>query len=439
MIYFSFRINLCFLLSILLSNLLVFAEEKKPTMTILAQIAADNNLFVFAGRNLKQMEAIGSNENVKIVINFDMRKKGNSKITKRLYIEKNKAKQIGQDLSLDSGDYQNLIDFCKWSIENYPSDEYALILWNHGCGILEPRMRHAFNPTQFFNFNPTTRMIEIDRSLEFFEQIHKDAKRGICFDDTSGNYLTNQKLKEALSHVCSTYLNGNKFAILACDACFMSMLEVAAPLKNYVEYFVGSQEVELGTGYNYTAVLKPFENGSMDKVNFAKHIVTCFETAYNKITYDYTQSALDLKNIHLLTQNVDELSKLLIEALQYQKNNTLRHAIRFSKDREKCTHFEEPSYIDLGHFYSNLIYNLKRCEFTNDRNYKQELNNLLQTGLELIDKIVIANVVGKNLKYAKGISIYFPKSGNNIHASYEHSEFALQTHWLKFMKQFFKN
>ncbi|MBT4578099.1 hypothetical protein HOB95_03470, partial [bacterium] len=43
-------------------------EQKIANWTVMIYISADNDLFSFAGRNMKQMEAIGSNENLNIIV-----------------------------------------------------------------------------------------------------------------------------------------------------------------------------------------------------------------------------------------------------------------------------------------------------------------------------------------------------------------------------------
>lgn len=466
------------------------AEE---TYTIIIYMCADNDLFPFAGRNIAQLKRIGSNSRIKIAVNLDMHRPGQPKKTKRLLIEKNKYTQIGNDLTMDSGDAQSLIDCCRWAITSYPSKNYILVLWNHGTGILEPAIKRAINPAKLFSFDPKTKLINLNRSKGFLDFINQEQQesnqniisqnlqnnisnnplitskqdleainvindfedeiatdfrtniatnyatttRGICFDDSTGNYLTNLSLQHALKTICNNYLGGNKFAIIACDACLMSMLEVAIPLEKYAHYFVSSQEVELGTGYNYEAVLMPFLNKTLSKSELAQHIVKAYQEAYGRITHDYTQSAIDLSKIKALESNLQKLSSTLTYGLKNQKNKTVKEAIQLSKHKNFCTHFDEPTYIDLNHFYSNLHNNMSNFRL-NDNNatnhFKATLEQVIKEGQQLISKVVIANTAGQNLRNAKGISIYFPE--HHIHSSYYRSDVALNSGWLGFLKQY---
>ena len=419
----------------------------EPSLTVILYMAADNDLYTFVGRNITQMQAVFAKFNektrrqVKVVIHIDMHRPGQPKLSRRFFIDKNNLMQVGPDMCMDSGDPQTLIDCCRWAIENFPSSEYALFLWNHGFGIIEPPIKQAINPVQLFRYNPQTKLIELNRSIGFLDFVQSQAQqtpvRSICFDDTTGNYLTNLKLKEALHTVCTQYLKNKKFAILACDACLMSMIEVVSPLKEYVEFFVGSEEVELGTGYNYQMVFTPFVSSFLDKRSFATHLVHAYHKTYSKITQDYTQSAIDVSAIYLLDQKIDQLAQLLIEGLKKQVNGSVKAAIRLSKHRNFCTHFDEPTYIDFGHFCSNLHMNLSNCQLqTNVDTYsfKQKLTQNLQQTLDILKSAVIANTVGKNLMHARGLSIYFPE--NHIHSSYRQSVFATQTHWLTFLTHY---
>ncbi len=417
--------------------------------TIIVYIAADNDLRSFAARNIKQMASIGSNEHINILVHLDIRITGNKKITRRYYVEKDKILHMNAHDSssqrMDSGNPKTLISCCEWAIPNYPAQEYALFFWNHGTGIIDPGQGKLINPAELFTFNPTTNKLELDRSIGFLDLINslnadkflQIDQRGICWDDTTGNYLTNRKLDMALTNICKKILNGKKFSIIGFDACLMAMLETASLLKNYAHIMVGSQEVELGTGWNYAKVLAPFAYQSLEKNAFAKHIVQMYYKTYSMLTNDFTLSAINLNYIINLEKNLDLVARLLLQCLENQKNKSVSQAIRASRNRLICTHFDEPSYIDLHHFYFNLQKNIRRFILTN-----KQKNNMLPTALyqaiengkELIKELIIANTVGKNLKDAKGVSIYFPE--RRIHSSYQQAPFASTNSWPKFLTQY---
>lgn len=409
--------------------------NKPHKRTIMIYMAADNDLRPFAARNIQQMANIGSNENITIVVHLDIRISGNKKITRRYLIEKDQVLHIDPynplTQQMDSGNPATLISFCEWAIKNYSADEYDLILWNHGTGILEPPRGKIINPMDLFVFNPSTHRLDLDRSIGFMDAIdHLEPKqRGICWDDTTGNYLSNRKLETALETICQKCLNGKKFGIIGFDACLMSMIEVSSFIKKYAQVMVGSEEVELGMGWKYDEVLFPFIKETLSTFAFASHIVNAYNKTYQSITNDYTLSAINLNSIDLLEQNIDHVAKILIEGLDKQKS-AIHQAIKDSKNKLVCTHFDEPTYIDLHHFYKNLSNNIKKLTAEGiylSPTVKNTLLAKLDEGIQLIEHLVIANTVGKNLKNARGIAIYFPERG--IHSSYKEAIFLKYNAW----------
>jgi cysteine peptidase C11 family protein len=416
--------------------------KKAKRRTFIVYMAADNDLRAFAARNIQQMSSVGSNQNITIVVHLDIRISGNKKITRRYLIEKDRVLHVEPydplTQQMDSGNPATLISCCEWAIKNYPADEYDLILWNHGTGILEPPHGKIINPTDLFTFNPITYRLELDRSIGFFEAFNLigQNQRGICWDDTTGNYLSNKQLDLALQTICQKCLGGRKFGIIGFDACLMSMIEVASFIKKYARAMASSQEVELGMGWKYDEVLYPFSREPLDTFSFASHIVDAYENTYQSITHDYTFSAINLDNIDLLEKNIDIVSSLLIEGLSSQKVSFSR-AIKDSRNKLACTHFDEPSYIDLHHLYTNLLNNIKKINVGNeqrDQQIQEILLGRLKEGIELIEKIVINNTTGRNLKNAQGISIYFPE--RTIHSSYQYASFITSNHWGLFLTHY---
>lgn len=417
-------------------------KSKKKSWTCVVYMSADNDLRNFAVRNIKQMAVIGSTEYINILVHLDIKISNNQKITRRYYIEKNKIIHLNahDDLSqsMDSGNPDTLISACRWGFTNFPAEEYALIFWNHGCGYLNPSRGYIFNPTNLFLFNPENNKFELDRTIGFIDLIDRryQQQRGICWDDSTGNYLNNTKLVFALQTIKNDILKGKKISLLGFDACLMMMYEMAALIKDYADVMVGSCEVELGTGWAYDEVLAPFASQTITPEHFAQHIVNAYEVAYNNITEDFAQSAVNLNNVDKLKPIIDEIATLLIQSLQQQKNNSVKKAIWLSHNKEFCTHFDEPSYIDLHNLLCNLEKNINLFQLINtenDKNIKNSLKTLLKNGITCLEGFIIANKAGKNLCKAKGVSIYFPE--RNIHASY----FSDLTYmWSTFLQQYHK-
>jgi hypothetical protein len=410
------------------------AREKKP-WTFIVYAAADNNLRDFAPRNIKQMSAIGSNNQVNLLVHLDTRLNGQKKITRRFFIEKNNQAQIDipdYNLPMDSGDPQTLISTCKWAIQDYPADHYALILWDHGTGIIDPYGRRQIDTNMLYIYDPINNTYELDKSIGYLDLIEAlNDPKGICWDETTGNYLTNQKLEFALNEIVSRYLYGKKLDIIAFDACLMSMIEIANITKNYALIQISSQEVEPGPGWKYDEALSLFSYSNPSAQELSVHIVNAFAKAYKPIGnhpgfVDFTQSAIDLTMIDSLEKNIDALAQLLLNGLESDPNS-FKNLIIQSRSKKNVTHFNEPSYIDLYHLYTNLLENNKRLRSNFLTN---QLTQILQEGQAIMKKAVLNNVTGSNLPYAKGISIFFPEK--RIHPSYKKSNFA-KNNWANFL------
>jgi hypothetical protein len=431
-----------------------FTQSKKK-VTVLVYVAADNDLYPFAYRNIAQMKQVGSNDNLNILVHLDIRHSGQPKVTKRIYIEQDKVWQIGPDYVLDSGSDVTLFDSVNWALQDFPSDHFILDLWNHGSGDLNPILKKTINPSQLFHYNAETGLIELDRSIgfiDFVDQLNREeseeelsrtnasCKRGICFDETNGTYLDDAKLMRAFTKIVKER-NGKKIDIILFDACLMAGTGTAQIMSQFADYMVASEEVVPGSGYNYQLLLQPLLAGHISMEDFAKHVVASFYATYGKQTNDYTQSALKLANFKAVSNNINLLSILLIDAIHQQKRNSVKQVIKKCRSRQTCTYFDEPTYIDLYNFYDNLLKNIDQIALNTIQETTEmiaAIKHTLQDGLKLIHNLVVSNIAGKNLAGAHGLSIYFPEYNmtSPSYQSYNSTEFAKNNSWPKFLQAY---
>lgn len=398
------------------------AVVKTVFWKVLVYMAADNDLNPFALEDLKEMSQIGSNENLVIIVQFDGL--GENAYTQRLLIHKGKIYEISVfEHKVDMGAAQSLTEFCLWAHSAYPSQHTALILWNHGSGVLDPARGRPFSAAQLFSFNPISNMLEIDRSITFFEYLQR---RGVCFGDTYGTFLSNQRLEESLKNIVKGM--GKKLDVIAFDACLMSMIEIADYVRGYADFMVGSEEVEPGTGWFYHLVLAPLAKRYMSPRDFAIHAVESYRKGYISKTRDFTQSAIDLQKSGLLISLFHRLSTVLLKASNSQLYGTVDIAISHAIDNTHCTHFAEPNYVDLGHFLRNLRLVIPYMQLqTGNSAVLTQLKQLIGDTLTMLNQVVIANAVGSNLKEASGLAIYYPQG--YLSSSYELTHFYKENAW----------
>lgn len=412
-------------------------QAYKDGWTILVYIAGDNDLYKFAIRNMAQLGTIGSDDKLlNIVIHFDYHQNLQPKESRRFFVERGRLVQVGSIPAMDSGSEKTLISAAEWAIKNYPSRYFAVVLWNHGSGDLNPsKARQLINPAELFYYDPITHQITLDRSITFLEFLSQKAfERGICFDDSTGNYLNDTRLAIALQEIVRLR-NNRKIDIVLMDACLMAGIGTAQLLSHYADYMTGSQEVVLGPGYNYASLVRPLASKALSPEAFAQHTVSSYAATYGPVTQDYTESAINLNNMNLIAQNVNSLARLILYYSVYDPNRIILRTVKLCGSKELCTHFEEPTYIDLRHFYENLLVHCAHISIQNEegQDFYSSLKEIIATGIDIHSKVVIHNVAGKNFARATGLSLYFPQ--RYVHPSFELTYFGRNSDWLSLIKK----
>ena len=357
-------------------------KAKKAAMkewTFAVFLNADNNLDPFGVEDQEEMSRVGSNENVNIVTLID-RESGPAQIN---YIEKNKIKKIKDMGELDMGDYKELVKFCKFIKENYPAKHYMIGIWNHGSGWKA-------------------------------KQDASNVVRGISYDDSSSNHITNDQLAIATKEIAQVL--GQKIDVINMDACLMGMAEVAYAIKDNCEYFVGSEETEAGKGTPYDDVLKGLKPG-MSARDFANHWVNAYAESYNGGSQgrdDSTQSAYDLSKTDALLDAMDGFAKAIMSG---------KYADKVTLAAGKTVKFAYPQNIDLLHFLKNL-----RPEVQGDSS--------LITAMDKVEKAAKAMIINNKTtgryynKYenAEGIAVYLP-SNLAIESKYLTLDYSKKVMW----------
>lgn len=380
---------------------------KKPT-TVLVYMAADNNLAPEARKDIEEMQKIGSTRNLSILVHLNTRLSTGKKITRKLYITKGSAIQIGPDESRDSGIAPTLLEACTWALTSYPSDQFALILWNHGAGPL--------------NRNDSMHELSV-HDQEWTQGLF--GQRGVCYDDSTGHYLNDIALSNVLDIVVNKYRKGQKLDIIAFDACLMAGIEIAHLVAPYANYLVASQQTIPGSGYNYTTLLDPVSKRIVPSKDFATWFVRSYDLEYANKVNDYTLSTIDTTRALAIVNYTNALAALLIKGLQGNDAKNVRMAIQ--KAAQQTVYFEEPTYLDLAHLYRNLSSVITPLPFS-DNLLKNQILTTIVMNLNAISQAVLASVAGPYYRGNSGISIYFPESGS-VEPSYLNLLWAQKNSW----------
>lgn len=185
----------------------------------------------------------------------------------------------------------NITEFIKKAADYAPADRYVLILWNHGGGSIAGYGDQANSST----------VIDIKNAV---------AASGIHFD------------------------------IIGFDACLMSTLETAYALKDYADYFVGSEEVESGFGWNYEDFLQELSaNSSISSKDLAVMITEKYQKKYTTEPMQdelYTLAAIDLKQIENLKNAFESYTGAMLKNIDgipaWTKFNAARQMAEYYGD-----------------------------------------------------------------------------------------------------------
>ena len=389
------------ILSSVVSVIPAHAEDDKiPTHTIMlyaigTDLESDSGCFTF---NLKQIARSAYNENVSFIVMTGGAKKwqteseylsGAEEISAeynqiwRITGKENGEKHGKMTLLEGSGlpglektamsDPAVLTGFIDYCYENYKSDCYDIILWDHGGGPA-----HGYG------------------------------------NDARGGYLSLCDLYDAFSS-CKLIKDGKRFEIIDFDACLMASAEVIAALGGFTDYFVGSAETEPGTGQEYyswltTLNLEPYIDGA----TLASYIVESTLLYYNYNTQfveDATLSAVNTKNFFekvlpglIMTDDI-----LISEArTKSEKNGKYNFYDEiYSLDCAIAYNYGDYSLYDLGNLLCALSVTQTEFDRLDDAEIESVSNAYTDTVSELIktlsDDDVIFTKSTKSLKKAVNI------------------------------------
>ncbi|MEG2173936.1 MAG: clostripain-related cysteine peptidase [Oscillospiraceae bacterium] len=225
----------------------------------------------FASVNISEMAAAVQSPKVNVVFQtggakqwaFDEIDPGQ---LERWKVDSNHFKLVDSQPLASMGAADTLGQFLQWGVEAYPADKYMCLLWDHGGGSVA----------------------------------------GIAADELfDWDTLDLRELAKGVS------MAGVQFEVVGFDACLMATLETAAAMSPYSRYMVASQELEPGTGWDYTAWLNSLaEHPASDGLEIGKVICDSF---YQKCKKDgneslTTLSVIDLSKIPALVQKFDRMA-----------------------------------------------------------------------------------------------------------------------------------
>lgn len=252
--------------------------------------------------------------------------------------------------STDMGDPTTLYKFLADTLPKYSSDNNGLVFWNHGGGSIT----------------------------------------GVCFDEKNNdNSLSLKELDQALASV--NEILGRNFNFIGFDACLMGSVETANTLVPYADYMIGSEEIEVGEGWDYTAFASTPVT-SQDK--FYKSICDGFYAAADNIGEgsQTTLSVIKLSKIDDVIKAFDEAA-----AYMYSTSNDYKSFGNMLKGIHKVANFGGNNDAEG---YTNMVDLLDLINIVAP-DYKQKLQSA-------IDSSILYKVNGSAHSNVCGLSVYYP-------------------------------
>ncbi len=361
----------------------------------------DNNLEEFAIQDFNELETVGTTSEVYILVQIDRHpndesnqgftsSNGDWNETRRYVVQRDLTDDIvnfteyteDEDMwslgELNMGHPDTLSDFLDWSLTNYPTEHYLLVMWDHGTGIFSSRGTRGKNDTRAF-----------------------------CEDQTSQCSMTLWQLDEVLNDKKELAKN-NKIDIVGFDMCWLGHVETAYEIMDSVDYLVASSDEEPDVGWNYGPLIGALSaDPQMSPREFAVQITELFIDefkGYSNVDY-LTQATVDLA----------ELNNTLIPKLNTFAKELTANMIEYrSLITQARTRTDEPVgksiYADIYHF-AELIWNTSALPA-----------GLRESAFEVMtdfDKIVIAEGHGTSHPNGHGLSIYFPRTQNSYYSQYD--------------------
>lgn len=379
-------------------------DEQAPTKAkwlIMVYMCADNDLEYASIFNMNQLEQVGSDQNIKIVVQWDRTpgydsSNGNWTSTKRFLVSKDDSSSIIaseelEDLGeVDMGNTTSLVEFVNWAYQNYPSERYALSLWNHGSGWL-----------------------------------------GHTCDASSNTCLNLESLSDALK--IAGFEGEKKLHLLVFDECVMGLIDTAYAMAPYTRVMIASEDLIPFTGIDFLVPLSELANNpDMDEKELAKSIVYAYEDFYAKqyIKPYVTLAAYDMEKIPSVINATNNLSSILIKCIEEDWpliGKSLILSESFARSDGIAQFKLTSNYYDLFDF-ANII---EQRSTNRDIKYAaDELKNAIIGAL-------IAECHGNLHPYAYGMSVYFPDDENIYRGDYSAlSRFASKTQWDEFLRSY---
>lgn len=299
-----------------------------------------NNIVVYTGGAADwQMDGISAYKNYTLLLN-----------------EENEFEVIQSTDPKNMGAADTLSSFINYCFDNFNSEHYSLVLWNHGAGPVY----------------------------------------GFGLDENYADILTVDEMRKAFND--SVGISDKRLEWIGFDACLMNSLEIADLLAPYANYMIASQETEPGWGWDYS-FLKETSDIAISGKDMGKEIIdyymfygeNVFEY-YPRMYCDLTLSCIDLTKFEATENALNNCFGQLNEEL------TVENYPELVRKRERTRDFGTYA-TDMDYGMVDAIHLLRQIAPDSQEVVK---------AIEAIEEMVVYSK--SNMQNANGISLCYPYS-----------------------------
>ncbi|UCD49764.1 MAG: IPT/TIG domain-containing protein [Phycisphaerales bacterium] len=371
-------------------------EDETSAWTFMVYLDADNNLEYAGIVDFLEMASVPSSAKVNIIVQMDRipgysSDHGNWTDTRRFKIGYGNKPDMAPLQNLgeqNMGDPNVLSDFVEWAITNYPAQQYALSIWNHGDGwrrledellARATRARAASQPDQ-------------------------GVARAVATDNTDDDLLYMKEVQTALEGARERLGTDVKLDVVGFDACLMGMVEVAYACRNVANYLVGSEDLEPGNGWPYDTILKDLvATPAMTPEQLATLIVDKYGAAYPNT--DVTQACVDMAKVNDLAGRIDTFANAASGEWAALK------AARLSSRQYHPTGFPSCWGVDIWNFAHEV----------HNRVVSTQIKTAATNLKTAVDEFVLHEYHSASLAGSHGVAIYFPPTGTEFNNDPDHT------------------
>jgi hypothetical protein len=362
--------------------------------TFMVYLDADNNLEGAGIGDFQEMAQVGSSAHINIVVQMDRAagfdtSNGDWTDCRRFYITNgltpaaNPLQNLGE---INMGNPNELVNFVQWGVEQYPADNYLVVLWDHGMGCVGL---------------PSQSIIG-----------------GVCYDDASnGDCITMAELRQAMLTIRGSL--GRNLNIIGFDACLMEMVEVAYQVRDTADIMVGSEEYIPWFGWPYEDILTHLAaNPAMSAAALSTNIVQDYINSYHGGGHMTDNSAtLSAFYVNQLVANVAPAVSTFADRLI---DNLASYRSQIVDGIANTEFYDIVDYRDLH-------------DFANEVRTRVPVVAVQSAAQSVMDTLVAARIAeghGTNHPQSQGLSIYLT---DNADGAYSNLDFAANTHWDEFL------